>query len=235
MKKNILLEIISIIMIALVITGCTNNKTVKSDSEKFREEYTSLNGQKSESGKTIRSIEIPKDNPFVYATAEEIVDKIEKKESFIVYFGFPKCPWCRSVLEQLIKVAQDKEVETIYYVDVYDIRDIKEIDDDGNVKTTRGGSEGYQRLLVLLENVLDDYTLTVEEEELNLGEKRIYAPNVVAISKGKAIQLETGISDELKDPYGKLSSKVKKYAYNKFKCLMDCLEEENTTCQKNSC
>ena len=77
--------------------------------------------------------------------------------------------------------------------------------------------------------------LTKDEEKISVGEKRIYAPNVIAISNGKAIQLETGISEDLKDPYGKLTKEIKKYAYNKFKCLLKCLEEESITCQKNSC
>ena len=231
MKKIVFIVLIGIIMIS---TGCSK-KEKQTDAEKFMKEYTSINSQKSESGKTIRTLSISKDNPFIYATAEEIVKKIEKKESFIVYFGFPTCPWCRSILEELIKAAKDKEIDRIYYVNVLDIRDVKEIDDEGNINTTKEGTMPYKRLIEELDNVLEEYTLKKDDETINAGEKRIYAPNVVAISKGKAIQLETGISEELKDPYGKLTKKMKEYSYNKFKCLMECLEAENTTCQKNSC
>ena len=91
-------------------------------------------------------------------------------------------------------------------------------------------------LLTRLDSVLEDYTLTDEnDEEVSAEEKRIYAPNVVAISRGEAIQLETGISPKLTDPYSKLTDNIKKYAYNKFKCLVKCLEEDSATCQKNSC
>lgn len=228
MKKKI--WIIILLMVAFLVTGCE-----KTDGEKFAKEYTSLNGTKSESGKTIRSIKISSDNPFVYQTAEEIAERIENKESFIVYFGFAKCPWCRSVLEQLIKVAKDKNIKTIYYVDVLEIRDVREMTEDGEVNITKEGTKGYQKLLTQLEDVLSDYTTTVDEETLSLGEKRIYAPNVVAVHNGKALQMETGISEELKDPYGKLTEDIRTYAYNKFKCLVDCLEEESNTCQKNMC
>ena len=231
MKK--VLTIISIIIMIVSLTGC--GKTKETDALKFREEYMSLNGEKNDSGKKIRSIIIPKENPFIYQTAEELAERIDKKESFLVYFGFAKCPWCRSVLEELIKALDDNDIDKIYYVDVLDIRDVKEVDEEGNIKTTREATEGYKRLIKQLDEVLEDYTLTKDEETISAGEKRIYAPNVVSISNGKPIQLETGISDDLKDPYSKLTSKIKKYAYKKFDCLMDCFEEESSSCKKNSC
>ena len=74
-----------------------------------------------------------------------------------------------------------------------------------------------------------------DDEEIETGEKRIYAPNVVAVSSGKAIQLETGISEKQKEAYQELTDKMKKETYNKFKCLINCLEEASTTCQKDMC
>ena len=91
-----------------------NNDT---DSIKFKEEYESLNGKKYKN-KKIRDVKIEKDNPFVYKTAEEIVDLIENGESFIVYFGFSKCPWCRSMIETFIKTAKENNIDKIYYVDI---------------------------------------------------------------------------------------------------------------------
>ena len=231
MKK--ILTTALILLSIFLLTGCVDKN---SDAYKFKTEYESINGEKNGSGKEYRSLNITNDNPFVYSSAKEISEKIDNKETFIVYFGFKECPWCRSVLEQLIKAAKDNNVETIYYVDVKDIRDVKEIDENGEVVTTTEGDSSYMKLIEKMAVVLDDYTLTNEnEEEIETGEKRIYAPNVVAVSRGKAIQLETGISDELTDPYMELTTKIEKYAYNKFKCLITCLEEESTTCQKNSC
>ena len=124
----------------------------------------------------------------------------ECEEILVLEDGYP-------LIEELIKVSQDKKVKEIYYVDVTGIRDVKEIDEEGNINTKDEGTEAYRILIEKMSNVLDDYTLKQNEKEIEVGEKRIYAPNVVAISKGKAIQLETGISDELKDPYGKLTEK----------------------------
>lgn len=232
MKKYLLLIII--LVLCIVSVGCNKEK---SDAQKFKEEYESINNKLNEkSNKKNRKISIPKDNPFVYATAEEITKKIEKKESFIVYFGFSECPWCRSVLEQLIKVAKEKKVDKIYYVDILNIRDTKEIDSKGNITTTKEGTKAYKKLIQQLESVLEEYTLTDKDDnKIEVGEKRIYAPNIVAIANGEAFQLETGISEKLKDPYAKLTKEIKNYAYNKFKCLIECLEEKSNTCQKNMC
>ena len=231
MKK--VLAIISILIILASLSGC--GKIKENDALKFREEYMSLNGEKNDSGKKIRSITIPKENPFIYQTAEELAERIDKKESFLVYFGFAKCPWCRSVLEELIKALDDNDIDKIYYVDVLDIRDVKEVDEEGNIITTREATEGYKKLIEQLDEVLEEYTLTKDEEKISAEEKRIYAPNIVTISNGKPIQLETGISEKLKDPYDKLTDEIKKYAYNIFNCQIKCLKEKSTTCQKNSC
>lgn len=229
-------KIIISLIIVLLITGCFNKQeNTQTDGYKFAEEYTSINGIENKSGKINREIKISDKNPFIYKTAEELVELIDKKETFIVYFGFSTCPWCRSVLEELVKALDDNKVDKVYYVDVYDIRDVKELDESGNIITSKEGSKGYMKLLERLNDVLDDYKLTKGEETIEVGEKRIYAPNIVAVSRGKAIQLETGISDELTDPYSELTENIRKYAYNKFNCLIECLEEDSNTCQKNAC
>ena len=87
------------ISLVLIVTGCSFNQ---SDSKKFKNEYESLNGTKVE-GKSVRKVNIDKNNPFIYSSAEEVAKKIENKETFAVYFGFKECPWCRSVIESLIE------------------------------------------------------------------------------------------------------------------------------------
>ena len=232
MKKFISILIIVVLMIS--VTGCVISNDIK-DSEKFKEEYESQNGKKSKSGKENRKVSIPEDNPFVYTTAEEISKKMDNKETFIVYFGFSTCPWCRSIIEELIKCAKDSKVDKIYYVDVLDIRDTKEIDEEGNIKTTKEGTKGYKELIDKMSNVLSNYTTTKEGEEISLEEKRIYAPNVIAVVNGKATKLEEGISEELKDPYMELTEEMKKYTYNSFKCIFKCLEEAETVCTSKAC
>ena len=230
MKK--ITKIILVLTVTFLLTGCVDKN---SDAYKFKKEYESINNEKNSKGKKYRSLSIPEDNPFVYATAEDIVKKINKKETFVVYFGFKDCPWCRSVVEQLIKVAKDKKIDKIYYVDVKDIRDEKEVGENGEIITKKEGNKYYMDLTELLSNVLEDYSLTKDELKIFINEKRIYAPNVIAIGNGEAIQMETGIPEDLKDPYDTLTDKMKTYTYNKFKCVLECVEEASTTCQKDKC
>ena len=229
MKKAKL--IIFILVLGILLTGCT-----KSSAAKFKKEYESLNGKTAQSGKTIREVSIPDDNPIVYQTADEIVSRMENGETFVVYFGFASCPWCRSMVEQLIKSAKDNNVSTIYYVDIYKIRDKYEVDDSDKLTRTEEGTDGYNELINLLGDVLDDYTLTTESgEKVEVNEKRIYAPNVVAVVNGSAIEMVDGISSDLKDPYDKLTEDMKNASYSSFKCLWECLSKESTMCSKNSC
>ena len=232
MKKIISILLIVVLMIS--VTGCVISNDIK-DSEKFKEEYEAQNGKKSKSGKENRKVSIPEDNPFIYTTAEEISKKMDNKETFIVYFGFSTCPWCRSIIEELIKCAKDSKVDKIYYVDVLDIRDTKELDEEGNIKTTKEGTKGYKELIDKMSNVLSDYTTTKEGKEISLEEKRIYAPNVIAVVNGKTTKLEEGISEDLKDPYMELTDEMKKYTYNSFKCIFKCLEEAETVCTSKAC
>ena len=232
MKKKI---IIMILLCMIGFTACTKIDK-SSDAYQFKEEYESLNGEKNESGKTIRTLDIPLDNPLIYASSDEIVEKIEKKETFVVYFGFAKCPWCRSMIEQFIQSAKDNKIDKIYYVDVLDIRDTYQIDDEGNPQKTKNGTEGYMSLIEEIGNVLSEYTLKDEEgNEIVVGEKRIYAPNVVAIVNGKAEKMVEGISEKLEDPYSELTEEMKKESYNSFKCIWTCMKEEANVCQKNAC
>ncbi len=231
MKKFVTVLLLGLMIIGLA--GCSKEET---DAIKFKKEYESYNGTINEkNGKEYRTLSISKENPIVYATAEEISKKIENKDSFYVYFGFSTCPWCRSMIEQLLKCAEDHNVKQIYYVDVLDIRDIKEVGEDNTIKTTREGDEYYLKLLDQLKEVLSDYSLTDSEgNPVEVGEKRIYAPNVVAISNGVAQKLSEGIAEGLEDPYAELTEEMKQDSYNQLDCIFKCLEE-STMCTKTSC
>lgn len=208
MKKKIVILLLIVISLA-GLTACS--KKEKSDALKFKEEYEKINNEKTSYGTINREVSISKDNPFIYKSAEEINEMIENKETFAVYFGFAACPWCRSVIETLIETAKEKGLDTIYYVDVYDIRDQLKLDDNGSVVVDRKGSDAYYKLLENLDNVLTDYTLTdSDNNSVATGKKRIFAPNVVSIINGKASLLATGISEKQTDPYTVLTPEIKK-------------------------
>ena len=137
--KKILLGIL-LVFTAFTLTGCKN------DALKFKEDYESMNGKENAMGKVHRTITISEKNPYVYITPKELVKKIEKKETFYVYFGSTLCPWCRSVIEKSIEVANNKGISKIYYVDIWDdegneiLRDKFSVKEDGSLELLVEGS-----------------------------------------------------------------------------------------------
>ena len=101
MKRKILL----ILVLLVLVVGCTSGKYDKKEALKFKNTYEALNGEKMGENE-YRKLSIDENNPFVKTTDEEVVKKIENKDTFYVYFGDPKCPWCRSVIEEAIKISQ---------------------------------------------------------------------------------------------------------------------------------
>lgn len=206
------------------------------DALKFKEEYESLNGTSAGKDQVIRSLSISEDNPFVYKTADDIVEMIDNKETFVVYFGFSTCPWCRSVLESLIESAKINKVDTIYYVDVKNIRDKYELDKNHKAVRTVEGSEGYYKLLDRLDSVLENYSPLVyttkknKIKEVKISEKRIYAPNVIVVKDGKPLMMEEGISSKQESAYMDLTDEIKKDSIYKFNCLFELLISEDYTC-----
>ena len=108
MKKKLLVLLLVICLIPLF--GCEKKKN---DALKFKEEYESLNGTTTYGDKTVRSVSIDSDNPFIYKETADIVSMIKKGDSFVVYFGFAKCPWCRSMIENLVAVSKELSIKKI--------------------------------------------------------------------------------------------------------------------------
>lgn len=233
MKDNRLFMIIVTILAAIVLVlniqkVISNNG--QTDGIKFKEEYEKLNGKKNDQGKKYREITIDSKNKMVYKTTEEVLELIDKKKSFVLYFGFDTCPWCRSVVPTLASISKELNQE-VYYIDVKDIRDTFELDDDNKPKLVKKGSKDYSKLLEKLESVLEDYTLTdSDNNEIKVGEKRIYAPSIVIVIDGKAKELTTGISDKQTDGYMKLTKEMEKETYNKIKKVLKQVSDKNNTC-----
>ena len=233
MKDNKLFMIIVTILATVVLVlniqkVISNNK--QTDSIKFKEEYEKLNEEKNDQGKKYREITIDSKNKIVYKTTKEVLELMDKKKSFVLYFGFDTCPWCRSVVPTLASLSRELNQE-VYYIDVKDIRDTFELDDDNNPKLAKKGSKDYSKLLEKLDSVLEDYTLTdSDNNEIKVGEKRIYAPNIISIIDGKAKELTTGISEKQTDGYMKLTKEMKKETYNKIKKVLKEVKDKNNTC-----
>lgn len=212
MKKRII-TLVLMLLLVVSLTGCGNKVT--EDSKKFKKDYVALNDKDNGRGGKYRPVSIPEANPFVYATVDDIVLKIENKESFYVYFGDEMCPWCRSVIEKAIEVAKENKVNKIYYVEIWDadhneiVRDKYELNENKEVLKVSDGHKDYEKLLEYFDNVLDDYVLErTEDSTIGPAEKRIYAPNFIKVEKGSAIKMVEGISSKQEDANAELTDEM---------------------------
>ena len=223
--KQIILVLVFVLGV-FTITACGKKEVKKNeDAIKFKEEYESFNGKKNDYF-DYRELSISEDNPFIISTDEEIVKMIEEKETFIVYFGDPQCPWCRSVIEKAMKTAKENGIDKIYYVRFWDgfheekIRDVYELDANNKPVLKQEGSKAYPKLLEYLDSVLSDYTLTDKDgNKISTGEKRIFLPNFVAVVKGEAKELIEGISEKQTQFNGELTEEIladEEKAFNDF-------------------
>ena len=230
MKK---FRLIIILLIGILLfTGCSNKNALK-----FKKDYESINGKEIGENK-YREVSIDKENPFVEVDAEKILEMIEKDETFYVYFGDKKCPWCRSVIEKAIKVSKDYDVKKIYYVSIWDddfneiLRDKYKLNDKGKVEKVSDGTDTYNKLLKEFDSLLSDYTLTDNNKnEVKVGEKRIYAPNFIYVNNGKAVKMTEGISDKQKDAFEELSDEILDDEEKLFKKFFN----NSTQCSKDGC
>ena len=213
MKNKILVFSFIVIMI-FTITACGKQEPNNEDAIKFKEEYESLN-EVSRNNKVYRSISIDENNPFIYITAEELLKKIDNEETFYVYFGSKFCPWCRSVIEKAIEVAKKKGVSKIYYIDICDdegneiLRDKYIIDSNNELKQSINGTDDYYEILNRFDSILSDYTLVDKNgNKIDVGEKRIFAPNFVYVKNGNAEVLVDGISDKQENSNEELTNEI---------------------------
>ena len=208
MKRDKIIKIVFIIVVIICTILYLIPSKPTQDELKFKKEYESINNKINEkTNKKNRSVTIPEKNGVEYLTAKELLKKINNKDSFIVYFGFNDCPWCRSIIETLITTLKDNR---LYYVDIKEIRDQYTVK-DGYLIKEKDGTKDYSKLLKKLSKVLSEYELTSENgTKISTGETRIYAPNIVGMKNGKAVIMKTGISNKEKDPYMKLTDEMKK-------------------------
>ena len=203
---------------AFLINEQRSKKDAKVAAEKaaaFKEDYESLNGQKIQnSSQEYRTVSIPEDNPFYEVKDSDIVDMINKKETFYVYFGDEKCPWCRSTIEKAVEVAKKYKVDKIYYVAIWDDNYNEIVRDKYRLNGTKlevvsEGSEAYKELLKAFDSKLSDYKLKSDAGvEIEVGEKRIYAPNYFYVKDGKLEKFVAGKSELQKGALDELTEEI---------------------------
>lgn len=180
--------IIAAVMIVLVFCAIIKNTNfMNNDGKKLKEEYESLNNTIRESdGAKYNNVNIPEKNPIKYINALEAVDIIKNKTG-VIYFGANWCPWCRNAIEVLLEEAMNLDNQTIYYVNMDEVRNVWEIV-DGKLEKTTTEKEGYYELLEALDEVLSPSTYTLTDtngKKYDTKEKRIGMPLVIAVKNGK--------------------------------------------------
>lgn len=213
-NENILfVSLISVIVVIAVVIGFfafqkEEQEISKTDSVKIKEEYALLNDQVNEkNSRKYPTVNLSDENPFVYKTEDEIV-QILKGKTALIYFGFSKCPWCRTMLPILESAAKETNLGQIAYLNILDIRDTMELDENNKIIKTKEGTSNYYKILDLLKDNLEDYTLTTKEGKvINTNEKRLFAPTVVAVRDGKVTKVHVGTLDSQKNGYDELTTK----------------------------
>lgn len=167
-KRKILIAVLAIITLVAVCGGVyyftmKPKEDTSKDAKQFASEYT----------------EIDETNPFVYKTADEIID-IMKHGTGVVYLGYPECPWCQAYVKYLEEVADDIGMDKIYYCNTKKLKE--------------ENMDKYNELISLLSGHL---------QYNNEGKEWIYVPNVSFHIEGKIIANDYESSKDthgLKDP-----------------------------------
>ncbi|MBQ6223903.1 MAG: hypothetical protein IJJ58_01900 [Campylobacter sp.] len=94
------------------------------------------------------------------------------------------------------------------------------------------GTESYKFLLEKFDSVLSDYTLTdTEGHKIEVGEKRIFAPNYFYIKNGEVVKMISGYSDKQTDSREELTEEMLKDEEEQFKSLFELA----SSCPTNGC
>lgn len=198
--QKYLIIIIGIIVILSGIFGVyafthkkdNNCKQIVTDAVKFKREYEEFN-DKTYDNTEIKyfNVDLKTNNLFKYVNAKDAV-KFLKKGTGVIYFGFPQCPWCRTLVPYLDSIGKETGVSEIKYLNIHDIRDSYEVEDKKAVIDQKGTDEYYE-ILSILDDYLTDYKITDEKgKEYKTNVKRLYAPTVVVVKEGKVVAFNEG-------------------------------------------
>ena len=231
----VIIIVCSILVVGLCAYAIINHKDIEeTDAIKFKNEYESLNGVVNENNeKEYMKVEVDSENPIIYKSGQEILDVLEN-ENAIVYFGFSSCPWCRNVVPILLEAAKENNLDKIYYVDILNMRDQYKFSGSIEPELIKKGTDAYYEILKFLDKKLEKYYVTDDSGNMyDTGVKRLYAPTVVAVKDGKALDLHVSTLDSQKDPYVALSDEQKEELKDIYKDLIKQIKDDNKACKED--
>ena len=232
--KRVVLFILSVFLL-LNFSACTKQNSIVTedcDNQKgcdiseggeeiktldFKESYESLNNHETKSGKIYREIHLDNTNSFKLLDLSDF-DMSTRNIEFtgILFISDPKCPWCRSIIETAVKVANEMNVQNIYTVHAWDA-DGNELFRDkwvpqGESYVLEEGHPFYNLLINSKGNeLLQDYIVTRDDgSSFQTGEKRIYLPSFLYVEDNEIKAFTTGVSELQKDAYEELTDAMLK-------------------------
>ena len=230
MKSNKIMFIIIGVCAILVIGFCAfliltkEDEEVLSDALKFKQEFEQYNGATYSGGYDGELIEvsIPEDNPFIYKSANEIVDIMKNEDAYIL-FGYATDPITRKSIEVLINALKEKEINTVYYVDIENIRDEYSI--SWPTELINEGTESYQEIKEILGDVLNEYYVNdfANNMRYDTGDVGLYSPTFIAISKGTVLGFHEIVNEVLDNYYEELSDSEKETVKTSYLEVIDSL------------
>ncbi len=175
MKKIVLLMLVSL------LCACSANTKADKTEQNKKDTYCSDETDKSSACGIDESADMSgykdfkeTENQFVNSDMQEALSVFQKKESAILYFGYPNCPWCVEALPVMNEVAKENK-QHILYIRTRD--DKKEL-----LYTPKQKKE------------LISYTKQFMEKD-DEGEIQLYVPFVVVVKDGNAVSGHIGTVD----------------------------------------
>ena len=165
----------------------------------WREEYEALNGERNEDGRLWPTVTLPEELRVLFPTEEEVLGLFQDGTG-ILYFGFPTCPWCRTLLPVLSEVLTEHPEITLFCRDLREERDEYRLDTDGSPRLVREGTAFYGALKVLLEEWLGPYR-GLNDDSI----RRIYMPTLVFLRDGEIRAVHIGTVDGQQSGYDPLT------------------------------
>lgn len=166
-------------------------KSEETDAIKFKREYEEYNDKEYDNGEPYFNVQLSNKNHFKYVSEKDAV-KFLKEGTGVIYFGFPQCPWCRSLVPYLEELATENNVKEILYLNIIDIRDSYKVE-NGEVVTDKKGTDSYYEILKALDEYLQKFEVNDEKgKSYDTKVKRLYAPTTVAVKNGKIVSFHEG-------------------------------------------
>lgn len=172
-KKKLPLSVIIVILVLvfiLIVGAFTNlfsmgSSNQQEDSQKFVQEYESLNGKNDEDGNPYYEVSIENEVEIEYSSYDELEEFLDGKTG-VFFLGMANFSPCRSFVPILIDAAWEIGLEQIYYIPVSE----KEI---GNP---------YSEFI------------HVDTDEQNFTAENVLVPTILMIKDGKIIDTLVGTS-----------------------------------------